>query len=114
MAQVETVGDILSEIAPSLTAETMRKRIQNIEVFRVGASTKMICTILLDNGFVAVGESANVPPDMFDIEAARGIAFGNAFSQLVNLFAFTMAEAAFTKAALDKAFDNPHAGHESE
>lgn len=77
--------------APRVTKEYMESRIRSREFTRL-TETLTHCTINLDNGFTATGESACVNAANYNEEIGQKIAYDNAFNKLWPLFGFVLAE----------------------
>jgi hypothetical protein len=77
-----------------VTAEYITSRIAAVDFHRL-APTLTLCTIRLDNGYVATGESACVHPGNYNSEIGDKLAYDAAFRKLWPLFGFLLAERRF-------------------
>lgn len=71
-----------------LTREQLEKRIADTRYIMVPGTTTMLCTLVLDNGFVVVGKSACIDAKEFNAETGKQVARDDAVRQLWPLFGF--------------------------
>lgn len=80
--------------APRVTPDYIEGRIVDKKYHRL-SGTLMVCEILVDNGFVVIGESACASPENFNQEIGEKVSYDNAFRKLWPLFGFLLAEKQF-------------------
>ncbi len=74
-----------------VTKEYMEARIAEVKFHHLGQRLTH-CTIHLNNGYLATGESACVDPANYNAEIGEKLAYADAFRKLWPLFGFLLAE----------------------
>lgn len=90
-APVQTV------VSNRITTEQMERRIHRVTYHRLPGTSLTICCMVLDNGWIATGESACVDPGNYDQFVGERLAYHKAFGTLWPLFGFMLAEDRFRK-----------------
>lgn len=63
--------------------EDLDERIAEVRYHRVEGTTATVCTVILHSGFVVIGQSACINPEVFDEEAGREFAYQEALKKIV-------------------------------
>jgi hypothetical protein len=94
MTNEQLESAIASKAGEKVTTEYMTSRIKESYFFHPNpvAPTLTICVIILDNGFISIGEAACVDPSNYDKTIGENLAYRNAFQKLWPLFGFLLAE----------------------
>lgn len=75
-----------------ITPEYIQSRIKEVKYYHLPDTTHTTCYIIIDNGFIATGESACISKDFFDPAIGQKIAYEKAFNKLWELFGFSEME----------------------
>ena len=67
-----------------LTEDNLKEQIIDVQYQRFG-ETCTVCALILKNGFVLIGKSACILPEMYDEEIGKQIAYEDAFKQMWQL-----------------------------
>lgn len=78
--------------APRITQDVIEKRVKGVDYLVLPGTTTTICWIILDNGFVALGQSACADPRNFNADIGARYAYDDALRKLWPLFGFMLAE----------------------
>lgn len=70
----------------------IENRIADVTYHRIPDTTITYCCIRMVNGYIVLGESACVNPDIFDAAVGRKIAYDNAFDKVWPLEGYLLAE----------------------
>lgn len=84
-----------SPSAVRVTKHMIEQRIASTHYLVLPDTTVTICSITLDNGFSARGESACVDPKNFNADIGRTLAHKDAFDKLWAFFGFLICEMKF-------------------
>lgn len=87
---------LLASPAERVTKEYISNRIEAIS-YKVFNQVLTVCTLRLDNGFTAIGQSACVNPENYNEEIGRRVSYDRAFDQLWPVFGFLLSEKKFLK-----------------
>ena len=60
--------------APRLNPELIESKIRTTQFWVVPGTTVTVCALILENGFVVIGESAAASPENFDVALGEKIA----------------------------------------
>lgn len=72
--------------------EDLDERIAEARYHRVEGTTATVCMVILHSGFVVIGQSACINPEVFDEEAGREFAYQEALKKLWELEAYRVKE----------------------
>jgi hypothetical protein len=110
MTNEQLESAIASKAGEKVTTEYMTSRIKESYFFHPNpvAPTLTICVIILDNGFISIGEAACVDPSNYDKTIGENLAYRNAFQKLWPLFGFLLAEKRYVE-AVENLRANTHA-----
>lgn len=72
--------------------EAIERWIKEVSFHRPPGTTVTVCNITLDNGYNVRGEAACVDAKHYNVDISQTLARKDAFSKLVPLFGFLMAE----------------------
>lgn len=72
--------------------EAIERRIKEVSFHRLLGTTVTVCNITLDNGYSVRGEAACVDEKHYNVDIGQTLARKDAFSKLVPLFGFLLAE----------------------
>lgn len=75
-----------------LKREDLVARIADTRYHRVEGTTATVCTVILHSGFVVIGKSACIIPDIFDEAKGREFAYEDALKNLLDLEAYRVKE----------------------
>lgn len=85
----------LDDIPNRLTLDDLKAKIVGDTFVRVQGTTTITCHLQLENGFVVMGSSACVDPDVFDEVIGKQIAYDNAVDKIWQLEGYLLRERRF-------------------